>query len=471
MFRHRAHQKAKENSEQLDVIAGDSKEQRKLHEIVSLEKYRHPAEEIDLLIVDDELPIINALKRLFLSDIYHIRAARNGNDAFKYIVQKKPDVIICDIRMPSMHGDVFLSKVRAIDEDIPCIVISAYSDSNTIINLINTSNIKGYLTKPWDDNELKLHVYRAALQHYLKRNSRHKTLQLFELNKHLDSTIKERSYVIESINKILEEQEGLLNQNFENSVNMLSFIANILIPKQQSHSNHVAKTAKQYSQYLGLPDKQVKEIEAAALLHDIGLLSLSMDKQYISDIELTDQQKLKFKEHPLIGESIIKCMPELKIVAELVRFHHENHDGSGFPDGLAKEDIPLGSRIIAICDTHSDLFYKLKDDEDFENKKILNEMRPYKNIKFEPRLLKSFSSMWSQKKNFGSDKQAQLVKTLHSGELRSGMVLYKDILTNDGQKLLSKEHSLTDIAIKSIKTKEKIDEKSYTIYVYSSDSL
>ena len=97
----------------------------------------------------------------------------------KFLEKSKPDVIISDMKMPQMTGDEFLAKIYEIDPDIPCIVLSAYANSENILNLINNANVFSYVNKPWDEEDLKIKVKNAAQQLFLKRNLQIKNQQLF----------------------------------------------------------------------------------------------------------------------------------------------------------------------------------------------------------------------------------------------------------------------------------------------------
>jgi HD-GYP domain-containing protein (c-di-GMP phosphodiesterase class II) len=119
-------------------------------------------------------------------------------------------------------------------------------------------------------------------------------------------------------------------------------------PSTADHSTNVSELSILLARVLDLPEQQVHDIGLAALLHDVGKVGLS-DEVLFKHAELTVEEALEVEEHVTLGESILgpADVPE---VLPAVRHHHENWDGSGYPDGLEGEAIPVEARIIAVCD-------------------------------------------------------------------------------------------------------------------------
>ena len=109
--------------------------------------------------------------------------------------------------------------------------------------------------------------------------------------------------------------------------------------------------AKKVGRSMGLDPRDVERVGAAALLHDIGKVAIP-DHILNKPGKLTEEEWVLMREHPVIGERILRAIPGMADVARIVRHEHESFDGSGYPDGLAGEQIPIGSRIILACDTY-----------------------------------------------------------------------------------------------------------------------
>ena len=117
------------------------------------------------------------------------------------------------------------------------------------------------------------------------------------------------------------------------------------------HSESVVDMAVAVARNLGLSPSQVEDIRAAALLHDIGKVGIP-DAILNKPGPLTPDERSVMAEHPVIGERILRGIGGFAPVADIVRHEHESFDGSGYPDGLAGEQIPIGSRIILACDAY-----------------------------------------------------------------------------------------------------------------------
>jgi putative nucleotidyltransferase with HDIG domain len=117
------------------------------------------------------------------------------------------------------------------------------------------------------------------------------------------------------------------------------------------HSQHVVATTCEIGLRLGFDSAALAELEAAALLHDIGKIYVP-DEILGKPGPLTAEEFAVMARHPVLGAEILTRIPDLEVVASIVRYHHERWDGGGYPDGLSAGCIPLGSRIIAVCDAH-----------------------------------------------------------------------------------------------------------------------
>ncbi len=118
------------------------------------------------------------------------------------------------------------------------------------------------------------------------------------------------------------------------------------------HSAAVVELSRRVAMQLGLDEREVEQVAAAALLHDIGKVAMP-DRILNKPGALDEREWALMREHPIVGERILRAIPGLGAVARIVRHEHESFDGSGYPDGLQGDSIPIGSRIILACDTYS----------------------------------------------------------------------------------------------------------------------
>lgn len=308
-----------------------------------------------ILLVDDEPSITRSLHRLFRKDRYQVLTATSGQEGLDILsnLDKPVSLIISDQRMPEMTGAQFLEKARTLEPDAVRFLLTGYSDVKDILDAVNKGEIHRYLIKPWDDEDLILQVRSALKTYELSVENRRLTeltfqqnVELTELNQNLENKVKERTLELSEKSRALKEANDLLERSFVDMIRLLSSLVETLNPDLGSYLSHVSQLAKQIALGLGLDKKKQEEIEIAGLLHDIGLLGLPrtiLEK----DCESMAAAELKlFKQHPLIGQICMQPVERMDAVGAMVYAHHENYDGSGFPDGLKGEAIPLGARII-----------------------------------------------------------------------------------------------------------------------------
>ena len=129
----------------------------------------------------------------------------------------------------------------------------------------------------------------------------------------------------------------------------------------RGHADRVSRIAGAIARDMGLPEKQIEQIELAGLLHDIGKIGVE-DKILMKPMRLEPDEQELMRRHPIYGASILEPSAALRPLVPLVLYHHENFDGTGYPEGLKGEEIPIGARIIIVADAYeamtSDRIYR-----------------------------------------------------------------------------------------------------------------
>jgi two-component system, cell cycle response regulator len=156
------------------------------------------------------------------------------------------------------------------------------------------------------------------------------------------------------------------------------------------HLRHVAEFAAETARDLGLDELEVSRVQAAAELHDIG--KSAIPRSILDKPGELDAAEWRFmRQHTLIGERIAQAAPSLANVAELIRSTHERFDGKGYPDGLAGESIPLGARIIAVCDAYDAMTSERPYSPRLASDEALKELRRCAGDQFDPKVVKAFA--------------------------------------------------------------------------------
>lgn len=163
-------------------------------------------------------------------------------------------------------------------------------------------------------------------------------------------------------------------------------------PSLKGHSQKVSELAVKFSKKLNLSEEDIKNVRYAALLHDVGKIGI---KEYLLDKPgtLTREEMELMKEHIQIGLEILKPIAFLKPVLPLIKHHHENWDGTGYPEGLRGDEIPLGSQIISICDVYDAITNERSYADKLDKKEAIKLLRELKGYKFRPEIVEKFIEM------------------------------------------------------------------------------
>lgn len=278
-----------------------------------------------ILVVDDEVANVRLLKRV-LGDEYETLLAYSGAEGLGLLKEHDVSLIITDQRMPGMSGVQLLEQSLLVRPDAIKILLTGYTDVQALIDAINAGHVYKYIPKPWDADELKLTVRRA--------------LEAFELKKNNDQLIID-----------LKQALAQLEEMSSGAIRALADALDAKCDYTSGHSLRVSRFAVSIGKQLGLDDDHLRDVELAGILHDIGKIGVPESILW-KPARLTPEEQKIMSEHPKTSAMIIGELRGLKRTREYVLHHHEYLDGSGYPDGLKGDDIPIGARIILVADAY-----------------------------------------------------------------------------------------------------------------------
>jgi HD-GYP domain-containing protein (c-di-GMP phosphodiesterase class II) len=164
----------------------------------------------------------------------------------------------------------------------------------------------------------------------------------------------------------------------------------------RGHADRVSRIAGAISRELGLAERQIEQIELAGLLHDIGKIGVE-DRILMKPARLEADEQELMRRHPIYGASILEPSAALRPLVPIVLHHHENFDGTGYPEGLKGEEIPLGSRIIIVADAYeamtSDRIYR----KAIGHERAMEQLTKYKGIQFDPKVVRALEQVVQKK--------------------------------------------------------------------------
>ena len=271
-----------------------------------------------ILIVDDEEDNLALLYRTLRSK-YDITKAHSAIEALEILKTEQFDCILSDHKMPLMDGVEFLKRVYDLYPNTMRLLVTAYSDVKILIDAINYAKIYRYIKKPYTPDEL-LMIVEAALETYqLKIDNENLILDLKDL---FSGTIK-------AIIEALDAKDSFT----------------------LGRSRRVAFFALKMVNKLALSPQEISKIELAGLLHDIGMIGVAEDILNKTQ-KLTPEEFESIKKHVNYSVKILEDIKQLDEIIEIIKYHPEYYNGCGYPFGLKGDEIPLGSRIIAIADAY-----------------------------------------------------------------------------------------------------------------------
>jgi putative nucleotidyltransferase with HDIG domain len=289
---------------------------------------------VSVLVVDDEEPIRNALRKFLKQQQFEVYAAGSGDEALQQLKLHKVALMLSDIRMPGTSGVDLVPQALEIEPDLAILMLTAVNDA-TSAALCMQRGAMDYLTKP-----IELADLGRAVQRALKR--REMQLENRELNQWLKEEVSTRTAELQRERHRLERVSTATLEALVNALEAKD-------PYLRGHSARVADLSANIAAELQLPEEEVERVRMAGRLHDLGKIGT---REYVVNKEgpLTPEEFEHVKQHVIIGAQILAPLTHLGDVVSMVRSHHERWDGTGYPEGLRREEIPIGGRIIAAAE-------------------------------------------------------------------------------------------------------------------------
>ena len=399
-------------------------------------------EKAALLILDDEKEVLNALNRV-LRKHFQLYLFSDANEAIGFY-QDNPNIplILTDMRMPVMDGATFLGKIIDINPQCKRFLLTGHADINLTVTAVNEGKISHYFSKPWNNEELITEL-KSAYELYLNER---KTKQLLKINlaKNAELSLINSSLELatnKSQKKLqlvsAREANGFvrLKKTFSTFIDIYAETICLHTQDITRHNFRVAAHARLIAESQNCDKLTTFQIYIAGLLYETGKLALeqSLLKKPI-DI-MSQHEKNLYSGFYQKSFELLNKVDELSFVAEIIKHIPENYNGSTAPEHLTAEEIPLGSRIIAIVSMYDNLVNGRQSSAKTPTVEAKHRIKDFAKTMFDPRLVDHYLTILDE---YPNSTEGQVDYLLNSSDLRVGMVLTRDIVNTDKNPMLTK---------------------------------
>ncbi len=431
-----------------------------------------------ILCVDDEPNILASLRRLFRAKGFQVHVAEGGQAALALLESETVDLVISDMRMPEMDGAQFLAQVRARWPDTVRLLLTGHSDISAIIDAINRGEIYRYITKPWDDHDIVLIVRQALERKALeleKKRLEALTLRQNEklkaLNASLEAKVEARTAELRVANESLQSANEKLKTNFITSIKVFSTLIEMRGGKLAGHSRRVADLSRRIALKLQLDSRQVQEIFVAGLLHEIGKVGFADELLSTPVAMMKPPQMEAYRKHAAQAEQLLLPLQDLRAASEIISAQFERFDGTGFPQQLSADAIPIGTRILTLASDYDSMQIGTLTPSHLSPEEARIIIVHSSGKRYDPEVVNAFVDLLSDTSRKQAEKERPAEIALPARELQVGMVLSRDLITPSGLLMLSAEHVLDERIISRIISFERSGNLQLSVYIYQNQKI
>ncbi|MBV4456878.1 response regulator [Pseudomonas sp. COR58] len=430
-----------------------------------------PENRPQVLLVDDEEPILNSLRRLLRGQPYDVLLANSGARALEILAQQPVDLVMSDARMPNMDGATLLARIHEAYPSTVRIMLTGYADPSAIIKAINEGRIHRYISKPWNDEEMLL-TLRQALEHQHLERERQRLEQLIRLqneklktlNGNLEKRVAARTAELQQTADMLDLAYEELKRSYVTGTEVFSLLANLRLPPAKQTNRQIIELMRACCRHFGLDEAASRDLTMAAALYNVGKLSWT-DSMMVTPSDLLHHvERERYRAYPKQSESVLMALDPMKDAARLILHHQEHWDGGGFPDRLRGEAIPFGSRLLKLAVDFVELQRGLILERQMNSDEALLYLRQYAGRLYDPGLIEDFILVCAQVMN-DVVLADPAVKVLSTRELAAGMVLARNLNADNGMLLLNAGKVLSGPLVDKLIAFEAMEGGQYKVFV------
>ena len=270
-----------------------------------------------LLIVDDEPQVASLLRRFVSQEGYDVTVVHDGDSALAWLNDNNPDLVVFDIVMPGLTGIDLCRKMKAdrATRLIPVVLVTGYASQEEQLEAVD-AGADDVITKPVNSEQFRIRLR-----------------SLVRMKRYTDD-LESAGAVMMTLAMMIESRDG----------------------SAEGHCHRIANNAVSIGRQLGLQGEALQTLRRGGFLHDIGMLAIP-DSVLHKPGSLEPEEYTLVQSHTIVGDSLIAGLRSLQSVRPIVRHHHERLDGSGYPDGLCGDEIPLAAQIVGLVDAYESMTF------------------------------------------------------------------------------------------------------------------
>lgn len=330
-----------------------------------------------ILVAEPEHFVSEVIQEILSSAGHSVFEAFNSHDARRLLHEEDIDLVVADVNPQGGPGLEILNYVLQGHFGLDVIVLTSYTDIDNIRRVMDTGAYD-IVAKPVHAFDLLLSVNRAVEKRQLVQRNR-------DLQSSMEKKIKEKMLSLRLHN---QEKQQLLISTIRSLVSALEAKDKYT----EGHSRRVADDVMLMADALGFSSSETEELHLAGLFHDIGKIGISENVLNKKGQLNTDEYEI-IKEHPKISQKIVEQVPQFKRISRIIRAHHEFYDGTGYPDQIAKQEIPIGARIMAVCDAFDAMTSNRSYRDALSTEHSLRILRRNSGTQFDPEMIQVFLKM------------------------------------------------------------------------------
>jgi putative nucleotidyltransferase with HDIG domain len=421
-------------------------------------------QKMKVLVVDDDRIVRELITEFLRSIDVELITAASGQEAYDLAVEEKPDIILSDNVMPGMTGLELCRKIRK-NKDFEMrifILTSAVEITSEEVAEAIEQGADDFIKKDFSKVDFLARIRSYVRIRELQINLANSKQKIMQEKEELNNSYKQ----ISAMTRKLEESNLKLwriseqrKEDLSRSLELIAWLIDRRRHYHRGHSKEVAKICEFMARKMEFPEEKVQSVRTAALLHELGKSGIPDSLALKKPSEYTDDERALLEQHPVAGANLLaKYLGKESDIVRYIKHSHEKFDGTGFPDKLKGQEIPIGARILAIANLFDNMVNRRDKgsiDRFFE---ILEEKA---GAKYDPGLIKYIRQFINESGLETTEK----IEELRIYEVEPGMILHADIFTKSGMKLMHKGTVLDEHAISVLIKYNKIDPIEDHIYI------